>query len=51
MDAFLYEAKLYVTEKKWSVVQVEINFDGNADDPFASADATNDVPMEETVPA
>ncbi len=51
VDAFLYEAKLYVTEKKWSVVQVEINFDGNADDPFASADATNDVPMEEAVPA
>ena len=51
VDAFLFEAGLYVTEKKWSVVQAEINFDGNPDDPFANADATADVPAEDAVPA
>lgn len=49
VDALMYEAKLYVVEKKWAVVQKEIDFDGNADDPFAEAQATAEVP--EAVPA
>lgn len=51
VDAFIYEAELYVKEKKWSVVQMNINFDGNAEDPFANADETQAVPIEDTVPA
>ena len=53
VEAVLYEAKLYINEKKWAVVQHEINFDGNPDDPFAEVGATDDVPVEqpEAVPA
>lgn len=45
VDAFLYECKLYVTEKKWGMVQAEIPFDGNQEDPFKEAQATADVAM------
>ncbi|MBQ7204630.1 MAG: hypothetical protein IJS04_02200 [Muribaculaceae bacterium] len=53
VQALLYEAELYIREKKWAVVQHEINFDGNPDDPFAEVTATADVPVEEpeAVPA
>lgn len=51
VDAFLFEAKAYVKDKKWSIVHTEINFDGNPDDPFANVDATVDVTVEDAVPA
>lgn len=45
--AFMYEAELYITERKWSVQQGEINFD-NEDDPFGNGgEATDEVPIEE----
>ena len=48
VEALLYEAKLYITEKKWSFAQQKIDFDGNPDDPFAEAQA----PVEaDAVPA
>lgn len=41
VNEVLYEAELYILEKKWSVVQQEMNFD-NPDDPFAGGgDKTN----------
>lgn len=48
VNALLYEAELYIREKKWSYVQQKIDFDGNAEDPFAEAEAPADV---EAVPA
>lgn len=51
VDAFLFEAKAYVKDKKWQVVHTEINFDGNPDDPFANVDVTEEVPVEDAVPA
>lgn len=42
IDAFFYEVKLYVTDKKWAAKQSEINFE-DEDDPFANANATEDV--------
>lgn len=36
IDAFFYEVEQYITERKWSVRQSEINFDNDAD-PFADA--------------
>lgn len=48
IDAFFYEVKQYITERKWSVKQPELNFD-NEDDPFANAGITTDVdPIIET---
>ena len=51
VKALIYEAELYVSEKKWAVVQHEIDFDGNPDDPFAEVNAANEVPVGEAVPA
>lgn len=53
VEALLYEAKAYVNDKKWGVIQQEINFDGNPDDPFGDVNAPEDVPIEEpeAVPA
>ena len=42
IDAFFYEVKEYITERKWSVKQNELNFD-NVDDPFANAGIPDDV--------
>jgi hypothetical protein len=39
VDAVLEEAKLYVTEHKYGVVQQEFNFEAKVDDPFAEGDA------------
>ena len=43
IDAFFYEVEQYITERKWSVKQTELNFE-NEDDPFANADTPADVP-------
>lgn len=42
IDAFFYEVKEYITERKWSVKQNELKFD-NVDDPFANAGIPEDV--------
>jgi len=42
IDAFFYEVEQYITERKWSVKQTELNFE-NEDDPFANAGTTDDV--------
>lgn len=42
IDAFFYEVKEYITERKWSVKQTEFNFE-NEDDPFANAGIPKDV--------
>lgn len=48
VDAVLEEAKLYVTERKYGVTQLEMNFDANADDPFGGeGDAGESEPLEE----
>lgn len=44
IDAFFYEVKFYILERKWSVKQTEFNFD-NEDDPFAEAGITVDTPI------
>ncbi len=36
IDAFFYEVEQYITERKWSVKQAELNF-YNEEDPFAAA--------------
>ena len=36
INAFFYEVKEYITERKWSVNQTEFDFE-NEDDPFAHA--------------
>lgn len=46
----LYEAELYITEKKWSVAQKEIDFD-NPDDPFAGGGDKTDSPNPDDVAA
>lgn len=44
--AFMYEAELYITERKWSIQQGEFDFDN--DDPFDNGvDTTDDIPIEE----
>lgn len=51
VDAFFYEVREYITERKWAVKQAELNFDGNPDDPFANAEATADAePIAEPQP-
>lgn len=45
--AFMYEAELYITERKWSVQQGEFNFD-NEEDPFGNEGVEpEDVSIEE----
>ena len=44
--AFMYEAELYITERKWSVQQGEFNFD-NGEDPFGDeVEEPEDVSLE-----
>lgn len=43
IDAFFYEVEQYILERKWAVIQNEINFD-NPDDPFAEAGVSVDGP-------
>lgn len=40
----LYEVKEYILNRKWEVAQGVIDFDGDPDDPFANAGATDDAP-------
>lgn len=42
IDAFFYEVKEYIIERKWSVKQAEFNFE-DEDDPFANAGIPEDV--------
>lgn len=46
----LYEVEQYIAHRKWEVVQREINFDGDPDDPFGNAEQTEEVESIE-VPA
>ena len=41
------EVGLYITDRKWQVVQSEINFDVDPDDPFAVVRPAEDIPIEE----
>jgi hypothetical protein len=46
--AFFYEVEMYITQRKWGVIQQEIDFE-NEDDPFAGAPtATDDLPPIES---
>lgn len=48
VDAVLEEAELYVTERKYGVTQLEMNFEADADDPFGGdGDAGESEPLEE----
>lgn len=42
IDAFFYEVKEYITERKWAIKQTEFNFE-NEEDPFANAGIPEDV--------
>lgn len=44
VQGFFYEVEQYITAKKWEVVQGELNFDENPDDPFADGQAPDSVP-------
>lgn len=44
----IYEVKEYILNKKWEIIQGELDFSGNPDDPFASADPTDELPPVET---
>lgn len=46
VQGFFYEVGLYITERKWQVVQSEINFDGDADDPFSVAEPTDGLSVD-----
>lgn len=48
LSGVIYEVKEYVLNRKWEVVQAELSFDGNPDDPFAGVDAADDVPPVES---
>ena len=47
VQGFFYEVGLYITDRKWQVVQSEINFDVDPDDPFAVVRPAEDIPIEE----
>ena len=48
VQGVLYEVEQYLFHKKWQVVQLELNFDGNPDDPFAEPQPTEEaVPVED----
>ncbi len=42
IDAFFYEVKEYITERKWVIKQTEFDFE-NEEDPFAKAGIPEDV--------
>lgn len=44
VQGFFYEVEQYIVNRKWEVVQAELDFDGNADDPFAGAGIPDGVP-------
>lgn len=50
VQGFFYEVEQYIVNRKWEVVQAELDFDGNPDDPFAGAGIPDEVPpIEEPV--
>ena len=42
IDAFFFEVKEYITERKWAVKQTEFDFE-NEDDPFANAGIPDEI--------
>lgn len=50
VQGFFYEVEQYIVNRKWEVVQSELDFDGNPDDPFAGVGIPDEVPpIEERV--
>lgn len=50
VQGFFYEVEQYIVNRKWEVVQAELDFDGNPDDPFAGAGIPDEAPpIEEPV--
>lgn len=47
LQSVVFEVKEYIENRKWEVMQMEINFDGDPDDPFAGAEPTADLPAVE----
>lgn len=43
LEQAVFEVKEYLINRKWEVVQGELDFDANPEDPFAEAQPTNDV--------
>lgn len=41
VQAVVFEVAEYIVNRKWEVVQMEIDFDGDPDDPFAETDPTD----------
>lgn len=46
LQEVVYEVEQYITERKWEIKQMEIDFEGDPDDPFANADPTDAVPVD-----
>lgn len=44
----VFEVEEYILNRKWEVIQNELNFDMNPDDPFADAEPTDDLPPIDT---
>lgn len=44
VEEVIFEVGEYILNKKWEVVQGELNFEGDPDDPFAGAQPTEDAP-------
>lgn len=44
LSGVIYEVKEYITNRKWEVVQPQLNFDDNPDDPFGGTAPTDDAP-------
>lgn len=47
VQGFFYEVEQYIVNKKWEVIEPELDFGDNPDDPFALADKPSDVPSIE----
>lgn len=48
VEAFFFEVHEYIVNRKWSVEQGTLDFDGTAEDPFSTAEAPADVvPIDE----
>lgn len=48
VDGVIFEVTEYLENRKWEVVQRELDFDGNPDDPFAEVDITDAVSPVDT---
>ncbi len=44
VEDVLYEAKQYIVNRKWGIVQMELDFEGSAEDPFESVSGVPDAP-------